>query len=127
MKTTDKPFIQQFDLEGVKHILPEDALQAQKNNEAVIIDVREKNEIYAAHIENSLFHPMWKISEWLPSVPKEQNVILLCNKGIRSTHVTNFLMSQGYANVVNLDGGITAWKERKLPFVAFKHPKRSAD
>ncbi len=124
MKTTDKPKIQKFHLEGVKHILPEDALKAQQNNEAVIIDVREKYEIYPAHIENTLFHPMWKISDWMPSLPKDKNFILMCEKGIRSTSVAHFLMNNDFPNVYNLDGGITAWKERKLPYEAFKHPRR---
>ena len=36
MKTTDKPILQDFHIEGVKHINPSDALEAIKSGEAVM-------------------------------------------------------------------------------------------
>ena len=45
MKTTDKPKLQVFHIDGVKHINPIDALEALQNGEAVMIDVREIDEV----------------------------------------------------------------------------------
>jgi rhodanese-related sulfurtransferase len=119
MKTTDKPLMQEFHISGVKHILPEDALEAQKTNEAILIDVRAKYETSSAQIENVLNHPMWEISNWISLLSKEQNIIFFCSKGIRSTHVVNFLLKEGFTNTFNMDGGISAWKDRKLPYLEF--------
>ena len=127
MNTKEKPIIQNFNLQGVRHILPEDALEATDKKKAVLIDVRERDEIYALHIKHALFLPMWKMPEGLTILPKDKSFIILCNKGIRSTHVANFLMNQGFSDVVNLDGGITAWKERNLPYEKFRWPEKSAD
>lgn len=124
MKTTDKPKIQKFHLKGVKHILPEDAQEAINNKEAVMVDVRNDYEVKAAHIADSLFLPMWNLQELMMGLPRDKNVILLCNEGINSTHIAHFMAGQGFNNLTNLDGGITAWKERNLPYVAFKKPKQ---
>jgi len=119
MKTTDKPVLQEFHISGVRHILPEDAREAHKNSEAILIDVRAQYETSPAQIEKVIYHPMWEISNWISELPKEQNIIFFCNKGIRSTHVVNFLLKEGFTNIFNMDGGISAWKDRKLPYLEF--------
>lgn len=115
MKTSDKPVLQEFHLEGVQHVLPKDAWEAIKNDEAIIIDVREDYET-VSYIENAQFHPMGQISGWLPAIPFDNPVIFLCKMGIRSTHVTHILTEKGYSNVTNLDGGFEAWKASGLPY-----------
>ncbi|MFW6289709.1 MAG: rhodanese-like domain-containing protein [Mariniphaga sp.] len=115
MKTTDKPILQNFHLEGVGHILPEDACEAHKSNRAVLIDVREEYEWETERIDGVLFHPMQQIAQWLPTLHRNQNIIVYCHKGIRSTHVAQFLKNQGFPYALNMDGGISAWKARGLP------------
>lgn len=118
MKTTDKPKFQQFHIEGVKHISPEYAMAALKNNEAVLIDVREENEVKLEFVslDNILYHPMSLIMNRLNFISKDQNIIVACPGGVRSTKVANLLNMQGYPNVANLDGGFTMWKEQGFPF-----------
>lgn len=118
MKTTDKPTLQEFNIEGVKHISPENAMAALTNNDAVLIDVREENEVALESIplENVLYHPMSVIMDRLPFISKDQNIILICPGGVRSTKVANLLNMQGYPNVANLDGGFNFWKAKGLPF-----------
>jgi rhodanese-related sulfurtransferase len=116
MKTTDKPTIQEFHLEGIKHVQAEDAWEALSKDEAVLIDVREDYET-VAYVENAQFHPMDQILSWLPAVPSDKPVIILCKMGIRSTHVARVLAEKGYSNAANLDGGFEAWKARGLPYI----------
>ncbi|HCT94772.1 MAG: hypothetical protein A2X19_09490 [Bacteroidetes bacterium GWE2_39_28] len=118
MKTTEKPTSQEFHINGVKHINPQDALDSLKNNEAVLIDVRESNEvdIECIPLDNVIYHPMSTIMDHLSSISKDQNIILMCPGGVRSTKVANLLNIQGYPNVANLDGGFKLWKSMGLPF-----------
>lgn len=118
MKTTEKPTLQEFHIEGVKHINPEYAYEAIIKGNAVIIDVREEDEIYLESIplDNVLYHPMSKIMERLKYISKEQNIIIVCPGGIRSTKVANLLNQQGYPNVANLDGGFNMWVAKGFPF-----------
>jgi rhodanese-related sulfurtransferase len=119
MKTTDKPLLQEFHISGVKHISPEDAMEAHKNNAAILIDVRAKYETSAAQIPNVLNLPMHEISGWISDLSKEQYIIVICDKGIRSTHVANFMQHEGFTGAVNMDGGVSAWKDKKLPYLQF--------
>ena len=118
MKTTNKPLFQSFHIEGIEHINPKEAYEVLKNGEAVLIDVREADEIILESIplDNVIYHPMTVIMERLPNISKEQNIILACPGGIRSAKVANLLKIQGYPNVANLDGGFTFWKAQGLPF-----------
>ncbi|MBE9467060.1 MAG: rhodanese-like domain-containing protein [Bacteroidetes bacterium] len=118
MKTTDKPISQEFHLEGVKHISPTDAMEALNNNKAVLIDVRETNELVleSVPLDNVLNHPMSVIMDRLPYIAKDQNIILASLGGVRSTKIANLLNRVGYPNVANLDGGFTMWKAKGFPF-----------
>lgn len=117
MKTTDKPQYQEFAIEGVKHVNPADALEAIKKGEAVLIDVREEDEVKQEYIplDNVLNHPMSVIIERLPYIAKDQQIILGCPGGVRSSKVANLLNLQGYPHVANLDGGFTMWKTKGFP------------
>ena len=117
MKTSERPALQDFHIEGVRHIIPTEALEAIEKGEAVLIDVRELSEVRLEKIplDRVLNHPMSVIMERLPYIPKDQNIILICQGGIRSVKVANLLIRQGYPNVANLEGGITLWKALGLP------------
>ena len=118
MKTTEKPTLQDFHIEGVKHINPADALEAINKGEAVMLDVRELNEVKleSVPLDRVINHPMSVIMDRLPYIAKDQNIIVACPGGVRSVKVTNLLVMQGYPNVANLDGGLMLWKAKGLPF-----------
>ena len=118
MKTTDTPLLQNFHIEGVKHISPSDALEAITNGDAVMLDVREINEVKleSVPLDRVLNHPMSVIIDRLPYISKDQNIIAACHGGVRSAKVANLLNMQGYPNVANLDGGLMMWKAKGLPF-----------
>lgn len=118
MKTTEKPTLQDFHIEGVKHINPADALDAINKGEAVMLDVRELNEVKleSVPLDRVINHPMSVIMDRLPYIAKGQNIIVACPGGVRSTKVANLLQMQDYPNVANLDGGLMLWKAKGLPF-----------
>jgi rhodanese-related sulfurtransferase len=117
MKTNEKPQLQDFHIEGVKTHHTRMAFEAIKNNQALLIDVREESEVKLEYIplDNVLNHPMSVIMERLPYIAKDQNIILGCPGGVRSSKVANLLNLQGYTNVANLDGGFSMWKAKGFP------------
>lgn len=118
MKTTDKPIFQEFSIDGIKHISPTDAMEAVSKNDAVLIDVREPNELVLESIplNNVLNHPLSVILDRLPYIGKNQNIVLACTNGFRSAKIANLLNLEGYPNVANLDGGLDQWKKQGLPY-----------
>jgi adenylyltransferase/sulfurtransferase len=56
------------------------------------------------------------IEENLAHVPKEGKVIVHCKSGKRSADVIELLQKKhNYQNLLNLEGGIEAWKKKYDP------------
>jgi len=117
MITSDKPIFQEFDIEGVKHITPQNALAELQNETAIMIDVREETEfkLISIPLNNVFYYPLSRIVERLQNIPTDKPIIVLCNAGIRSSKVVNLLNRSGFINSANLDGGIIMWKALGLP------------
>lgn len=118
MITADYPTLQVFHIEGVKHIVPEEALHLLEKYEAVLIDVRETSEVSLESIplDNVLYHPMSEIMNRLQFIATEQNIIVGCQGGVRSSRVAEFMCLHGYKHVANLDGGFKTWQALGFPF-----------
>jgi rhodanese-related sulfurtransferase len=118
METTDKPQFQEFHIEGINHISPVAAYEAVMSGEAIILDVREENELDYESIllDEVMYHPMSEIMDRLQHIPNNKLIIVACPGGVRSSKVTNLLVMQGFKAVANLDGGLMMWKMQGLPF-----------
>jgi rhodanese-related sulfurtransferase len=117
MQTTETPTLQDFHIEGVRHVVPKEAYDAIEQGKAVLLDVRELSEVRLEKIplDRVINHPMSVITERLPYISKDQKIVVICQAGVRSVKVANFLNRNGYPQVANLEGGITLWKALGLP------------
>jgi rhodanese-related sulfurtransferase len=77
----------------------------------LVLDVREDFELQLASIPDVVHVPMnqlpARLSEFSPAV----EIIVMCHAGGRSMRVAHFLENQGFTNVANLSGGISAWSQ----------------
>ena len=74
-----------------------------------VLDVREPWELAICALDGSLNIPMRDMPGRLADVPKDRPVVVVCHHGMRSYQVAAWLRRNGFANVVNLTGGIDAW------------------
>ncbi|WP_424963817.1 rhodanese-like domain-containing protein [Ekhidna sp.] len=76
------------------------------------IDVREEWEYEEANIGAKLI-PLGDLPSRLSEIEhmKDAEVIVHCKSGARSGRAKKFLNSQGFTNVRNMEGGITAYLE----------------
>lgn len=74
-----------------------------------VLDVREDWEREICRLEGSLNVSLTKLPEYIPDIPKDKPLVVMCHHGMRSWHAVMWLRSQGFNNAVNLDGGIDAW------------------
>jgi len=91
-------------------------LQQKINNhdDFMLIDVRESFEREHFNI-GGLHIPMQTVFERIDEIPKDKNVVLYCQKGIRSMIVIQRLSEKfDYKNLINLQGGMDAWLKMKL-------------
>jgi len=79
-----------------------------KNNEVVLLDVREPYEIEICNVKGSLFIPMNEIPQNIEQLDKEKRYAVMCHSGVRSLYVSNYLNSLGYSTM-NVTGGIERW------------------
>ncbi len=117
MITTDKPIFQEFNIDGVQHITPQNALIELQNGTAILVDVREEPEfkLESIPLNDVFYYPMSAIVGQLQNIPNDKPIIVVCNAGVRSSKVVNLLNRNGFKASANLDGGIIMWKVLGLP------------
>ena len=79
-----------------------------KNNEVILVDVREPYEVEICNIKGSLYIPMNEIPQNIDQLDKEKRYAVMCHSGVRSLYVSNYLNSLGYSTL-NVIGGIDRW------------------
>ena len=97
----------------------------------VIIDVRERDEYDAGHVEGSINVPLSGFASVAPNVLKQlrdREVTIMCYSGMRAENA--YQMSQGFGYSQARDykvypGGIKAWMAEGKPVVASKKPSLS--
>ena len=82
-----------------------------KENNLIILDVREKWEYDICHIKESVHIPMGQIAERKDELNMEDTIIVVCHHGIRSRMVAKFLDASGFNDVINLSGGVDSWSK----------------
>ncbi len=81
-------------------------------NTVQLIDVRTPEEYKSGHLKNARlinFHQADFVQQ-LEKLDKEVPVLVYCAVGGRSGKTASKLMSMGFTQVYDLDGGINAWK-----------------
>src|SRR5437773_12067470 len=83
----------------------------------VLLDVREKEEVRQGYVPGALSLPRgfleMRVEETVPD--KSTPIVAYCAGGTRSLLAGRILKELGYANVVSMRGGFTAWKNQGLP------------
>ena len=85
---------------------------------ALLLDVREPDEIAICAIAGSLRIPMQQIPARMGDLPRDRLILVQCHHGGRSLRVTQYLRANGFAQVSNVAGGIEAWAELIDPTLA---------
>src|SRR5207245_6000010 len=101
----------------ITEISPSEAAAKSKSGEAMIVDVREKDEREEEHIPGAMHLSRGTIEldieEKIPDLT--QMIITHCGGGGRGALATESLQKMGYKNVRNMTGGFKAWKAAGLP------------
>jgi UPF0176 protein len=96
----------------------------EKQDDFIILDMRNSYEYASGHFENSL-DPGMDASRQLPDIIKKLNVhhdkkiITVCTGGVRCEKMSAYLLQKGFKNVHQLDGGMHTYME-KYPEGHFK-------
>jgi len=102
---------------NITEISPGDAAAKSKSGNAVIIDVRDKDEWDEGHIPGAIHMSRGTIELDIEEKVSDPNAMIICHcgGGGRGALATESLQKMGYKNVRNMAGGFKAWKAAGFP------------
>jgi len=81
----------------------------------LVIDVRNRTEFAAEHVEGAVNIPLDYINEHLAEFPKDKSFVLHCAGGYRSMIAASILKSRGWEQLTDVEGGFQAIAKTKVP------------
>jgi len=96
---------------------PQMVIQAINRDQAVVIDIRDATLFRDGHIAGAINVPLsdWDVSEKKLQKFKTKQVIIADATGQKANTYLGKLVKQDFQNVKTLSGGLTAWRNAKLP------------
>jgi len=82
-----------------------------------VLDVREPIEWRHGRIEGAVHIPLTELPDRASELPVDQQLLVVCKVGARSSQATAFLREKGF-EAVNLAGGLIDWAESGRAMVA---------
>jgi glyoxylase-like metal-dependent hydrolase (beta-lactamase superfamily II)/rhodanese-related sulfurtransferase len=75
----------------------------------VVIDVREPVEYARGHVPRAINVPQADLADRLDELPRDRQLVLICQGGYRSLRAAQFLKQMGFDRVASVAGGTAAW------------------
>jgi len=119
---TEHSGFQKLVAEAMKHVTevsPQEAAAKLKGGEAVIVDVRDKDEWDEGHIPGAMHLSRGTIELDIEERVPDTSALVICHcgGGGRSALAAESLQKMGYKNVRSMAGGLKAWKAAGLSTV----------
>ena len=88
-----------------------------RGEKLTIIDVREESEYAQDHLPGAVHIGKGVLERDIEKAFPDtaQELVLYCGGGYRSALAADNLQRMGYTNVLSMDGGMRAWREKKFP------------
>ncbi|HAT8180084.1 TPA: rhodanese-like domain-containing protein [Legionella pneumophila] len=102
-----------------KEVSPQSLVDLINNENAIVIDIRDKESFKNGHIINSINASPDDFEQQKMTKYKNKPIILVCARGLQSPAIAVKIRNQDYQPLV-LSGGIQAWQNADLPLVKGK-------
>jgi len=102
---------------GFREINPTETVQLINHENALLLDVRESNELASGTIAGSRHLAMSVLKQRVDELKEfiERPIVVVCKTGARSIQACEILRKANFVNVACLKGGIEAWRNASLP------------
>ncbi len=108
----------------MQSITPRQLAELQQQQQVDLLDVRTPVEFREVHASIARNQPLDALDPKAIMAARngmaDQPLYVICRSGSRSTKAVQQFLSAGYTNVVNVEGGTSAWTEAGLPVVRGK-------
>jgi rhodanese-related sulfurtransferase len=92
------------------------AAKELQDSGAMLIDVRESHEYRNGHAPGAKLISLGVIERRFGEIPKERQILVVCQSGMRSSQAAKLLSANGY-QVKNVSGGMANWQRSGLKVV----------
>jgi rhodanese-related sulfurtransferase len=75
-----------------------------------VVDVRTPAEYACRHIPGALLMPMDEFAARVQELDPEEELVVVCEHGIRSAAAASYLAELGYSRCANMRRGMSAWQ-----------------
>tara|TARA_B100000945_G_C20426450_1_gene620790 strand:+ start:4928 stop:6343 length:1416 start_codon:yes stop_codon:yes gene_type:complete len=89
-----------------------DKILKENNNPPIILDVREDFELEISKINGSMHIPMNQLPKRIKELNPNNEYVVICRTGVRSSQICEFLANQNFKSISNLMGGINEWAKQ---------------
>jgi molybdopterin/thiamine biosynthesis adenylyltransferase/rhodanese-related sulfurtransferase len=80
-----------------------------------LVDVREPHELEISHIDGTRSIPLGQLAMRSNELDPQDEIVLICKAGVRSTRALHILLGAGFRKLHNLKGGLNAWAKEVDP------------
>lgn len=87
----------------------------ERDENVRVLDVREPNEWEAGHIAGAAFIPYRELPTRMSEVPSGGPLAVTCGSGSRSPVAVSLLERAGFANLIDVEEGMSGWNAAHLP------------
>lgn len=87
---------------------------------AFLLDVRNPDEWEMYHVDGATLIPLPELEARVNEVPRDRQIVVICNSGNRSKVGRDILLDAGFENVTSIAGGIQGWMSAGYDFVTGK-------
>ena len=104
---------------GGKKIEPNELTTLTNKENAILVDLRPKEDYDAGHIMSALNYPHQDFENQMHELDryKERPIILVCDMGRNSANIGEKLKKSDFKNTFRLNGGMMTWTQENLPVV----------
>ena len=104
---------------GGKKIEPNELTTLINRENAILVDLRNKEDFDAGHIMSALNYPHQDFENQMHELDryKERPIILVCDMGRNSANIGEKLKKADFKNTFRLNGGMMTWTQENLPVV----------
>jgi rhodanese-related sulfurtransferase/glyoxylase-like metal-dependent hydrolase (beta-lactamase superfamily II) len=87
----------------------------------LVLDVRTPTEWETTRIDPSVNIPLNHLTERAKDVPRDRDILVLCEGGYRSSIAASLLQQRNFTALVELAGGMAAWEAAGMPVGSSPH------
>ncbi len=102
-------------MSGFKNISVAELEVMQQQGKVRLVDVRTDAEVARGKILQGVSLPLHLLPMRLSELDKTEPTVFYCQMGGRSAQAAAFAAANGFSDVYNLQGGISAWMQAGLP------------